>query len=190
MEPETSAAPAAVARARAALARRGIVTEVRVADLRALAATHAGAGPFAAVLACDNAIPHLPDDADILQAMRDCHALLAPGGLLVLSVRDYAVVTRRSPDLRPQAVHRLHDRRVIVVQVWEWEGDHYDLGLYLTEEAPDGACRARVLRSRYYAVTIDRLVALMTEAGFTRVERVDDTFFQPLVIGIRAASRR
>lgn len=111
------------------------------------------------------------------------------GGLLVLSVRDHAVVPRRTPDLRPQAVHRLHDRLVIVVQVWEWDGDRYDLRLYLTEKGPDGACRTQVLRSRYYAVTIDRLLALMAEAGFTNVERVDDAFFQPLVIGLRAASR-
>jgi hypothetical protein len=70
--------------------------------------------------------------------------------------------------------------------VWEWEGDEYDLRLYLTEEGPDGVCTTRVLRSRYYAVTIDRLLALLGEAGFVDAERVDGAFFQPLVIGRRA----
>jgi hypothetical protein len=65
----------------------------------------------------------------------------------------------------------------------EWEGDEYDLRLYLTEEGPDGGCATRVLRSRYYAVTIGRLLALLAEAGFVDAERVDGAFFQPLVLG-------
>ena len=182
----SDAAPGAVARTRAELARRGLAAEIRVADLRELGAAHAEAGPFAAVLACDNAVPHLLSDAEILQALGECLALLVPGGVLVLSVRDYAGIPRRSPDLRPQAVHRLGDRLVVAVQVWEWDGDQYDLRLYLTEEAPDGSCHTQVLRSRYYAVPIDRLLALMTEAGFAHVERVDHAFHQPLVIGRRA----
>jgi SAM-dependent methyltransferase len=177
--------PGAVGRARAELARRGLVADVRVADLRALRAAHAAAAPFAAVLACDNAVPHLLGDAEILRALRECHALLEPGGLLVLSVRDYATIERRSPDLRPQAVQREGDRLRLAVQVWEWEGEEYDLRLYLTEEGPDGTCATRVLRSRYYAVTIGRLLALLGEAGFVDAERVDSAFFQPLVIGRR-----
>jgi glycine/sarcosine N-methyltransferase len=181
-------APGAVARARAELARRGLAAELRVADLRALGAAHAEAAPFAAVLACDNAVPHLLGDGEIVRALRECHALLAPDGVLVLSVRDYAAIARRSPDLHPQAVRRVGDRLLLAVQVWEWEGegDEYDLRLYLTEEGPDGACATRVLRSRYYAVTIDRLLALLAEAGFVDGERVDGAFFQPLVIARRA----
>jgi 2-polyprenyl-3-methyl-5-hydroxy-6-metoxy-1,4-benzoquinol methylase len=111
-------APAAVARARAELERRGLAAELRVADLGALRAAHAAAAPFAAVLACDNAVPHLLGDAEILRALRECHTLLAPGGVLVLSVRDYAAIERRTPDLRPQAVRRVGDRLILAVQVW------------------------------------------------------------------------
>jgi hypothetical protein len=37
----------------------------------------------------------------------------------------------------------------MAVQLWEWDGDQYDLRMYLTSESPEGACETRVLRSRY-----------------------------------------
>ena len=49
-------------------------------------------------------------------------------------------------------------------------------------EAP----RHHVLRTRYYAVTIARLLELLALVGFARVERRDGAFFQPLVLGIAA----
>ena len=137
-------------------------------------------GSLAAVLACDNAIPHLLTDAEILRAFQCCHRCLRPGGVAVFSVRDYAAIERgtRRSSLR-NAVEG--GWRFLAVQVWEWEGDWYDLRIYLTTESPAGACETRVLRSRYYAVTIARLLLLMTEAGFAAVERRDDVLFQPVL---------
>ncbi len=176
-------APRAVDRARAELARRGLAGELMVADLRTLATTHRE--PVAAVVVCDNAVPHLLSDDEIHTAFRQIHRCLVPGGLLVISVRDYAMIPRRSPDVHPYGM-RYHDgHRFLAVQVWEWEGEQYDVRLYLTQEAPDGTCETRVLQSRYYAVSIARLQELMREAGFARVERRDRAFFQPLVLGVR-----
>jgi hypothetical protein len=41
------------------------------------------------------------------------------------------------------------------------------------------------MRSRYYAVTTQTLIRLMQEAGFADVQRLDNRFFQPLIIGTR-----
>ena len=58
--------------------------------------------------------------------------------------------------------------------------------MYLTEDPDDGAaCRTRVLRSRYYAVTVARLLDLMAEAGFVDLRRRDDVLFQPVLTGAR-----
>ena len=46
----------------------------------------------------------------------------------------------------------------------------------------------RVGTPRYYAVSIERLIELMTAAGFTGVERVDRAFFQPLIVGTRSVT--
>ena len=177
--------PGAVARLREELDVRGLRASVRVDDLRTLQGT--ADSSCAAVLACDNSLPHLLTDAEILQALRAAHRVLRPGGLLVLSVRDYAVIERRSPDVRPHGLHLDPEgRRFLAVQVWEWDGDCYDLRLYLTTEKPDGRCTTRVLTSRYYAVTTDRLKDLMHEAGLHEVQRLDDVLFQPVLVGRRA----
>ena len=174
--------PAAVERLKAELQRRGLTAQARVDDLRTLA--HAATGSMAAVLACDNSVPHLLTDEDLLACFRQAHRCLRPGGSLVISVRDYAAIARKTPDVHPYGMHNGPDgHRFIAVQVWEWDGDHYDLRMYLTTEAPDGTCSTTVATSRYYAVGIERLTALMREAGFAEVQRRDDVLFQPVLVG-------
>jgi hypothetical protein len=45
-----------------------------------------------------------------------------------------------------------------------------------------------VLVTRYYAVTIERLMQLMAVAGFVDVERRNDVLFQPVLLGKRPAT--
>lgn len=177
----------AIERMRHELARRGLVADANVDDFRVLA--HVATASMAAVIACDNSIPHLLSDVEILSAFKSCYRCLRPGGIAVFSVRDYAAIERRNPDVRPYGLHRDQGRRLLAVQVWEWDGDQYDLRLYLTSESIDGVCSTRVLKSRYYAVSIAKLLELMTAAGFVDVERRDDVLFQPVVLGRRANGR-
>jgi SAM-dependent methyltransferase len=174
----------ALVRLRAELARRALGAETRVDDLRTLA--HATPASVAALIACDNSIPHLLSDAEILSAFQSCLRSLRPGGIAVFSVRDYAAIERRNPDVRPYGLRIEDGQRFLAVQVWEWDGDHYDLRLYLTSESAVGECRTRVLRSRYYAVPIAILMTLMADAGFVDVVRRDDVLFQPVLTGRRA----
>jgi len=178
--------PGAVDRLRSELHKRGLSSQTYVDDLRSL--RHGASGAFAAVVACDNSIPHLLTDAELLQCFCNCLRCLRPGGLGVFSVRDYAAIPRVNPDVRPYGVRNLDDGRFLAVQVWDWDGDHYDLRIYLTVEKSDGRCATEVVRSRYYAVTIDRLLALMQTAGFVATERMDGVLFQPVLIGRRAAT--
>ena len=176
--------PRSIERLRAELSRLGLAADARVDDLRSL--EHVASGSMAAVLACDNAIPHLLTDAEILRAFQSCHRCLRPGGVAVFSVRDYAAIERVNPDVRPYGMRYEDGRRFLAVQAWEWDGDQYDLRIYLTTESPAGACETRVLRSRYYAVPIAKLLPLMSEAGFVDLQRRDDVLFQPVLVGRRA----
>jgi SAM-dependent methyltransferase len=181
----------AIERLKAELSRRALHAPVHVDDLRTL--VHTASQSMAAVIACDNSLPHLLSDAELLQALRSCHRCLQPGGVAVFSVRDYAAIERVNPDVRPYGLRHEAGRRFLAVQVWEWgqgeEQDRYDLRIYLTSESPEGVCETQVLRSRYYAVTIERLQALLVEAGFVDTQRRDDVLFQPVLVGRRPRSQ-
>lgn len=174
--------PGAIDRLGREAANRQLSVQVRVADLRTLSESFPE--PFAAVLACDNAIPHLLTDAEIATAFAECRRCLRAGGVIIASVRDYAAIARVSPDVRPYGSHTVSERRFTAEQVWEWDGDQYDLTLRLTEETPGEPSWNHVFSTRYYAVTISRLLELLAAEGFSRLERRDGAFFQPLLIGI------
>ena len=44
-----------------------------------------------------------------------------------------------------------------------------------------------VMRTKYNAVGTDHLLALMRRAGFTKAERLDGRFYQPVLVGNRDA---
>jgi SAM-dependent methyltransferase len=172
----------AVARLEHEADTRRLAVTARVADLRAL--SESWPEQFDALLACDNAIPHLLSDAEISGAFTECRRCLRAGGVFVASVRDYAAIPRVPRDVHPYGSRTEGGRRYSAEQVWEWDGDCYDLTLRLTEEAPGDDARTHLFRTRYYAVTIPRLLELMVAAGFVDVERRDGEFFQPVVIGM------
>jgi glycine/sarcosine N-methyltransferase len=122
----------------------------------------------------------------LLQAMRTCRRCLRPGGVAVFSVCDWAGIAHVNPDVRPCGMRHAAGSRFLAVQVWERDGDQYDLRVYLTTESPTGACTTQVLTSRYYAVSVARLLALPGEAGFVDAQRRDDVLFQP-VLPVRRA---
>jgi SAM-dependent methyltransferase len=158
---------------------RDLEIRFRLDDMEVLSSYESGSADV--VLACDNAIPHLDTDDRIARAFRRFYEVLRPGGTCILSVRDYAAMERDGVRLIPYGVRRRGSDRVAVFQIQEWEGEHYDLHLYFTFD--DGQrVETRVFHSRYYAVTIDRLAALLAGAGFVRMERLDDVFFQPLIV--------
>ena len=179
--------PAAVQRARREARARRLDMALSVADMRA--AHGHPAAPFDVVLCGDNALPHLLSDGDIAEALRSFHRALRPGGLCLASVRDYEREDLSGTRLVPHGMRDADGARWLLWQVWEPRGRLYDFSLYLVEDRGRDQCRTRVVRSTYYAVGADRLVALMEEAGFAEVRRLDDRFFQPLIVGLKQGEK-
>lgn len=175
--------PAAVERARREADTRGLSIELSVADMRQ--AHRHRAAPFDLVLCGDNALPHLLTDTEILEALRSFYRAVRPGGLCLLSVRDYEREDLSHRQLKPCGARDWDGARWLLWQVWEPRGRLYDLTMYLVEDRGAAECRTRVMRSTYYAVGTDRLIELMEEAGFVETRRLDGSFFQPLLVGLR-----
>jgi hypothetical protein len=137
------------------------------------------------VLCADNSLPHLLSDEDIIRALGQFLAALKPGGLCLISVRDYAVLERGGVQVRPHGVRAEKGTRWILLQVWEWHGSTYDLHFYFVADDGKDSCVTHVFRSSYYAVSIEHLMRLMVSVGFEQVQRIDNVFFQPVIAGRR-----
>ncbi|MBZ0114911.1 MAG: class I SAM-dependent methyltransferase [Thermoanaerobaculia bacterium] len=171
---------ASVARARREAAARQLDICFEVADLRDLSAMHSSR--FDVVIACDNAIPHLLSDNEILRAFRQMRSLLRPGGGCVVSARDYSTMKGVGTQMLPYGTRVVSEERVHVFQVWDFLPDSlYDLSMFFVWERQKGP-EARVFRSRCYAVSLERLESLLMQAGFIAVECLPQAFFQPLLV--------
>jgi ribosomal protein S18 acetylase RimI-like enzyme/SAM-dependent methyltransferase len=162
---------------------RKLDIDTGVADVRSLMT--AVNARFDVAISFDNALPHLTSDAELRLAFEQLRGVLRPGGILLCSVRDYDR-TPRETVIYPYGERTRDGRRYHVHQEWHWDGPNfYDATMVIARELPAG--REEVLRTsmRYYAVGVPRLLELMSDAGFTRVRRVESDYPQPVLVGHR-----
>lgn len=140
---------------------------------------------FDVVMACDNSVPHLLTDNDILTAFRQFYRCTKAGGGCIISVRDYAQVERggRQKQMYPRLVHATQQGQVVLFDVWDFDGDIYEITTYVIQDTGESTVQTQVLRGgKYYCVEIPTLERLFKEAGFREVETLRDRFFQPLLV--------
>jgi SAM-dependent methyltransferase len=164
--------------------QRGQVILFSVCDMRSAHAHHGGG--FDIVISCDNSLPHLLSDEDILLALKEMFACLRPGGGCLLTVRDYDSEQRGRNLVKLYGVREENNKRYLVFQVWNFESDQYDLTMYFVEEdLSSKKVQTHAMRSRYYAIGTGKLLALMQAAGFQNVERLSEGFYQPVLVGTK-----
>lgn len=83
----------------------------------------------------------------------------------------------------PEGVRFENGQRYVLFQVWEFEGDIYEISLYVVKDEGGPDCQTQVMRGHYYAIGSDKLMRLLTQAGYEQVERLDGVFFQPVIMG-------
>jgi SAM-dependent methyltransferase len=175
--------PHSVERAKEEAAQRDLNISFLVADMRSAFTIHSK--EFDIVISCDNSVPHLLTDKDILSAFQQLFSSTKPGGGCIISVRDYEAEEKSENEIKVYGTREESGINYIILQHWEWDDDHYDLSMYFIEDDGRKKCKTHVMRSRYYAIGTTRLIELMSKAGFVDVVRLDDVFFQPLIIGSR-----
>lgn len=163
----------------------GLTIDFRVADMRSVHKIFPG--PFDVVISCDNSIPHLLSDADILQAFIQFYQCTKEGGLCLVSVRDYAQMEQHDgKKMFPRTVHAIEGGQLVMFDVWDFEGDQYEITTYVIEDKGGSQADAHILHGgRYYCVRLSTLERLMAEAGFRNVQTYMDRFFQPLMVAVK-----
>jgi len=173
---------AAVNRARREAAARNLQLDCAVADFRALPFRPASVD---VVIVCDNSLPHLATPTDIETALGECFRCARPGGGCLISMRDYKPPPPSGTvEVQPYGERFWEGRRYSLRQVWAWRGPRYDFSLEITpvDRAGDGAA---VLKSSYFAIPVAEVIERMNAVGFEGVRRVDNRFFQPVIVGTR-----
>ena len=176
---------ASVVRAQREARLRGLEVPFHVADMRDL--SRLPAQDFDAVLAADNALPHLLSKEDRDRALQEMAGRLRDGGVLAVTLRDYDRLIQTRPAMQPPAFFGEPGSRRIVHQVWDWEGTEYDVHLYISFETGTGWV-AKHFISRYQALLREDLNASLRVAGFADIrwlEPEETSFYQPVVVARR-----
>jgi glycine/sarcosine N-methyltransferase len=183
----TDLSPTAVERAQREAESIGAELTFGVADLRTLRENVQG--EFNVVLSCDNSLAHFLTDADMQLTLDNMRAMLAPGGLLLASLRDYDWLLQEKPRSTTPQVSERADRRQISFQVWDWLGNgctytlnHFTLKQNGTEW--ETSCRVTQLRAWRRA----EITLLLRQAGLTDIQwhmPVDSGYYQPIVTARR-----
>lgn len=175
-----------VDRAKQEAISRGLSIALSVCDVRHAHAHHGS--EFDVVVSCDNSLPHLLTDQDLLLALKQMAACLRAGGGCLITVRDYEREDRGRNLVKPYGVRVENGYRYLLFQVWDFEGEHYDLTFFfVVENLATQEVKTHAMRSRYYAVSTNKLCDLMREAGLQNVRRLDGVFYQPVLVGTAAA---
>jgi glycine/sarcosine N-methyltransferase len=174
--------PALVERGRREAARLGASLTFEVGDMRVAVA--ADAGRHAAVIAFDNALPHLDDDGALRDALAAARLALRSGGRFAASLRDYDALVATRPTMDPPRLFGDSPDRRVVLQVWSWAADAASYGLdhlILREVAGGWSLRAR--STSYRALLRADLEAAAAAVGFVDLawHLPDATgFYQPI----------
>jgi glycine/sarcosine N-methyltransferase len=146
-------------------------------------------GAFDVVISCDNALPHLQSDEDLLLAAQNIRSKLRDEGLFLASIRDYDQVLRERPSATMPGVFDTPEGRRIYFQTWDWADDWrtYTVHLFLVGESGDG-WETHHHETRYRAVLREELAEILHQAGFRDVawQMPDESgYYQPVVTARR-----
>lgn len=175
--------PAAVDRLRATAEARGVAIDAFAADVRHVDRLVRG-GPFDAVLSCDNALPHLLDEESLRRACAAMAACTYPGGLVLVSMRDYdALAADRTRGVMPAVVGD-----VISGQAWDWDDDGAAMTVHLFL-VPVAGGEAVVRTTRFRAWRRAEVDVALAAAGLTDVRWLlpeESGYYQPVVTARRS----
>jgi SAM-dependent methyltransferase len=183
----TDLSPASVARAAHEAAARDIALTTGVADMRKLG--ESVRGNFDAVLCCDNSIAHMISDEDLRAAVAGMRERLVPGGVLLVTLRDYDALRADRPVFAAERFHPAPSGRIVVFQVWEWspDGGLYVANHFLIREGPGGWTTAH-RTAQFRALLRKDLERFLREAGLVEIRwhaPAETGYHQPAVTAIR-----
>lgn len=174
----------AVERAKFESQKLGLNMRFAVSDFRELGVQIPG--EFDVVISCDNSIPHLLTNEDLLLAFKNMSEKVRNGGTILLSMRDYDFIRKEHPQGMPPRKIRDKNGTRIYMQTWDWNSlkDSYELELFLLKQNEIGWVTTSH-KTNYRAWLRDEVSSALAAASFKSVRWMmpeDSGYYQPVVI--------
>jgi SAM-dependent methyltransferase len=179
----TDLSPVSIDCASKEAATLGVEMTFGVADFRRL--EDVVSDMFDVVLTCDNSIAHCLTDEDLDAALASMKARLNPGGIVLISLRDYAALVSEKPRFNNEHVQEKPDGRRVVFQLWDWAdtGDRYRNNQFLLRET-DGIYEVKHYETELRALLKDEMMAAVKNAGYEDARwhvPEESGYYQPIV---------
>ena len=94
--------PKAIKRAQSETEKRNLAVKYSVADMRQCYKHHQK--QFDVLISCDNSVPHLLSDSEILVAFKEFYNCLKPEGGCIITLRDYENEKREGVQVKPYEI--------------------------------------------------------------------------------------
>lgn len=179
----TDLSPVSIEHAKRAAADLGVEMTFGLADFREL--EESISDKFDVVLSCDNSIAHCLRDEDLDAAVSSMRERLNPGGILLISLRDYAPLVAEKPRFNNEHVQDKPDGRRVAFQLWDWAdtGDRYLNHQFLIGET-DGSYGVKHFETELRALLKEEIMAAVQKAGYAEARwhvPEDSGYYQPIV---------
>jgi SAM-dependent methyltransferase len=176
----------AVARAARESRRRLSSMHFGVTDMRSLPRKYQDS--FDVVVCCDNPMAHLLQPGDLRLVSLGIRTALRPGGIVLLSSRDYDKILPEKPSEMSFRHHVTGNRRTVVFQIWEWEAGapRYVNNHFILQKRVIGwkTSQASTLMRAY---TRREIGDAFEDSGFKNIEwhEAEETgYFQPILSAV------
>lgn len=137
------------------------------------------------VISCDNAVAHFHRDEDLARAIDTMLMQLKPGGLLLISLRDYDATLEDPPQQTPIFIKDDEEGKRLVFQIWDWAEDYhsYHLELFIIQQQGD-KWNTRSFKSHLRAIKRQELESILAQKGLQNIQwhmPSDSNYYQPVV---------
>ena len=183
----TDLSPKAIERAQREAIRLHAAMTFGTADFRTL--NKQVNGLFDVVITCDNSLPHLIEEDDLVLTIQNISDKLKSGGLFLASIRDYDQLIIERPKLMSSNVFDSEEERRIVFQIWDWKDhrDIYTLNQFIVRGKEDN-WKTGKMSTLYRAITKQELKDVLEKTGFTEVKwhlPEETGYYQPIITAIK-----
>jgi len=159
----------------AALGNAGGRASFVVAGLGELSSVGDALGGEADALVClGSSLPHVLTEADLLAALADWHAVLRPGGLVLVQNRNMDAVIDRRDRWMPVQQRDAGDREWLFLRFYDFGEDYLTFNVVTLVRSAGEPWRQRTDATRLMPWRREQLVAAFTQVGFGEISCYGD----------------